>query len=271
MPESSSSASPLDDSVPQEGAAASGTREVKSAVRTTAALQFLADRFGEPARLREVQDAIGAPRSSTYALLQTLVGEGWVEVDRSGNLYQLGIRALLVGTRYLDADPRVRLVRPIVSEIAERVDETVHLGRLDGEQVVYLAPAESHQYVRRFSRVGRRLPAATTSLGKAILAARGDHAPANIPRLTPHTKTDSELLDQELAASRARGYAIDDEENTEGLRCFGMALHYTDPVVDAISCSVPIERLSPAREQEILEALRWGQRRIEESAPITGW
>lgn len=252
-------------------APASAVREVKSAVRTTAALQFLADRFGEPARLREIQEAIGAPRSSTYALLQTLVGEGWVEVDRSGNLYQLGIRALLVGTSYLDADPRVRLVRPIVTELGERLDETVHLGRLDGEQVVYLATAESHQYVRRYSRVGRRLPAAATSLGKAILAERPEAIPAELTALTPATITDRAALDADLAETRRRGHSIDDEENTPGLRCFGVPLRYTAPVQDAISCSVPIERLTPEREQEIIEALRWAQHRAEESAPLIGW
>lgn len=255
----------------EKSAPAAPGREVKSAVRTTATLQFLADRFGEPARLKEIQEAIGAPRSSTYALLQTLVGEGWVEVDRSGNLYQLGIRALLVGTSYLDADPRVRLVRPIVTELGERLDETVHLGRLDGEQVVYLATAESRQYVRRFSRVGRRLPAAATSLGKSILAEHPEAIPEELPALTPATITDRASLDAELAETRRRGYAIDDEENTPGLRCFGVPLRYTHPVQDAISCSVPIERLTPEREQQIIEALHWAQHRAEESAPLTGW
>ncbi|HEY5548642.1 MAG TPA: IclR family transcriptional regulator [Coriobacteriia bacterium] len=251
-----------------DGADESGVREVKSAARTVDVLEFLAANATNPTRLREISVALGAPRSSTYALLRTLVQRGWVRTDISGNYYSLGIRALLVGTSYLDADAYVRVVRPVLTQVSEALDETVHMARLDGTDVVYLATQESRQYLRAFSRVGRRQPAHATSLGKALLAERD---PADVPydlvALTGRTITDRNALLADLAEVRERGYAVDNEENSMGLRCFGFALHYTTPAIDAFSCSVPLARLTPAREREIVDTLTAARRQIEASAP----
>lgn len=236
-------------------------RKVKSAVRTVELLEFLAARHDEPARLREISDALGMPRSSAHALLRTLVAQGWVRSDPSGTLYGIGIRALLVGTSYLDSDPYLPLITPFLDDLRAELDETFHLGRLDGTDVVYLATRESTQYARTSNRVGRRLPAYATSLGKALLAERfgtqrDEHVPAALKSLTPHTITDRSDLDRALDEVRVRGYACDDEENTVGLRCFAVPLRYCSPAQDALSASVPIDRLDPQRERHIVEVLR---------------
>ena len=246
-----------------------GVREVKSAARTIEVLEFLAGRQGGRTRLRDVAEGLGTPRSSAYALLQTLVNYGWVETDPTNTYYSVGIRALLAGTSYIDRDPRVRLAHPILTDLSRDLGETIHLARLDGDQVVYLATAESHEYLRRMPRVGRRLEAAHTSLGKAILAERPEAVPVDMPPpLTPRSHTTMAELRADLTETRRRGYAIDDEENTPGLRCFGFALRYDDPVRDAISCSVPLERLDPGHEAAIVAAMSGARSRIEESAPL---
>ena len=112
---------------------------------------------------------------------------------------------------------------------------------------MYLATRESKQYTRTSNRVGRRLPAYATALGKALLAERfgtdrDEHIPAALKPLTPHTIIDRGALDETLDEVRVRGYATDDEENTVGLRCFAVALRYCRPAQDAISASVPVER-----------------------------
>ncbi|WP_127127089.1 IclR family transcriptional regulator [Georgenia sp. SYP-B2076] len=244
-----------------------GAPEVKSAARTMELLEHLAAQVGQPVRLRDITEALGTPRSSTHALLRTLVSRGWVRTDRTGTCYALGIRALLVGTSFLDADPYVRAVRPVMVGLSELLNETVHLARLDGDDVVYLATQESHRYLRTVSRVGRRLPAHATGLGKAILAERPGDVPADLPGVTARTITERGALLADLAAVRERGYAVDDEENTPGLRCFGVALRYTTPVRDAFSCSVPLARLDAGREAEILAAMEDARRRAEQVAP----
>lgn len=236
-------------------------RKVKSAVRTVELLEFLADRHDNPARIREICEALGMPRSSAHALLRTLVAQGWVRSDESGTLYGIGIRALLVGTTYLDTDPYLPLITPFLDELRGDLDETFHLGRLDGADVVYLATRESKQYLRTSNRVGRRLPAYATALGKSLLAdrfgaERDGHIPHTLAPLTPYTVTDRTVLDESLDEVRVRGYATDDQENTVGIRCFAVTLRYAKPAQDAISASVPVARLTPAREAEIVEALR---------------
>jgi DNA-binding IclR family transcriptional regulator len=235
-------------------------RKVKSAVRTVELLEYLAARPDDPARLREISVALDMPRSSAHALLRTLVAQGWVRCDPSGTLYGIGIRALLVGTSYLDSDPYLPLITPFLDELRQDLDETFHLGRLDGTDVVYLATRESKQYTRAANRVGRRLPAYTTALGKSLLAERFDadrdeHVPGALRALTSNTVVDRTVLDEVLDEVRVRGYAADNEENTTGLRCFAVALRYCTPAQDAISCSVPVGRLTQESEREIVDAL----------------
>ncbi|MEU6066062.1 MULTISPECIES: IclR family transcriptional regulator [Streptomyces] len=248
-----------------------GVREVKSAARTVELLELLAARGDRPARLQELADGLGVPRSSMYALLQTLITRGWVRTDVTGSLYGIGIRALLTGTGYLDSDPRVRVVRPYLDEASEALGETIHLGRLDGRDVAYLATRESHEYVRTISRVGRRLPAHAGALGKALLAERPD---AELPEgpyeaLTPSSRTTRQALAADLAEVRSRGYSVDREEGVLGIVGFGFALRYDSPARDAVSCSVPVARLTPAHEERIVAVMREIRAKIEATAPGT--
>ncbi|MBG0855350.1 IclR family transcriptional regulator [Streptomyces spinoverrucosus] len=249
-----------------------GVREVKSAARTVELLELLAARGDRPARLQELADELGVPRSSMYALLQTLAARGWVRTDVTGSLYGIGIRALLTGTSYLDSDPRVRVVRPYLDEASEALGETIHMGRLDGRDVAYLATRESHEYLRTISRVGRRLPAHVGALGKALLAERPDTDLPDGPyeALTPHTHTTRASLAADLAEVRSRGYSVDREEGVLGIVGFGLALRYDDPAQDAISCSVPVARLTPGREERIVAVMREIRAKIEATAPATG-
>ncbi|MEU0964936.1 IclR family transcriptional regulator [Streptomyces sp. NPDC005917] len=248
-----------------------GVREVKSAARTVELLELLAARGDRPARLQELADELGVPRSSMYALLQTLITRGWVRTDTTGSLYGVGIRTLLTGTSYLDSDPRVRLVRPYLDEASQALGETIHLGRLDGRNVAYLATRESHEYLRTISRVGRRLPAHVGALGKALLAERPDEDLPEGPyeALTANSHTTRAALTADLAGIRTRGYSIDREEGVVGIIGFGFALRYDTPAQDAISCSVPVARLTPEHEDQIVTVMRDIRTRIE-SAPTGG-
>lgn len=243
---------------------------VKSALRTVQLLECLADRSGRPARLRELADDLGAPRSSVHALLRTLIASGWVRADPTGTLYTLGLRALLVGSSFLEADPYVRAARPVLADLCDELGETIHLARIDGTSMVYLITQESGRPTRRISRVGRSLPAHTTSLGKSVLAARGEVPRGPLEALTEHSITDPAAVSAELRLIRERGYATDNQENTPGTFCVGVALGYTSPVTDAISCSLPLAHHTPEREEQIVAALQRARVKLEESAPLQG-
>jgi DNA-binding IclR family transcriptional regulator len=240
---------------------------VKSASRTVELLEYFAGNKG-PHSLADLHASLGYPKSSLYMLLRTLTECGWVETDGTGTRYRIGLRALLAGTSYIDGDHTVAAARDTLDWLAEATTETVHLARLDGADVVYLATRESQHYLRPISRVGRRLPAHTTSLGKALLAERTPAEvvsllPADLVALTRNTIVAHDALAADLAATSKRGYAVDHEENTAGLRCFGVALRYRHPARDAISCSVPVARLAKGREHQIVTALLAARDRLD--------
>jgi DNA-binding IclR family transcriptional regulator len=239
---------------------------VKSAMRTVALLDFFA-RQGGMYSLTQIQQELGYPKSSLYALLRTLVQLGWVETDPTGTLYRIGMRALLVGASYIDGDPVVGMAHETLEWLAEVTGETVHFGRLDDVDVVDLSSRPSRHSLRPVVRVGRRMPVHSTALGKALLADRTSPVlPDLLERQTEHTVTDHEELRAELRRIRERGYAVDREENSPGVCCFGVALRLQRPARDAISVSIPVTRLGEAREREISALLMQARERIEYSA-----
>jgi DNA-binding IclR family transcriptional regulator len=226
---------------------------VKSADRTLDVLEALAAAPHRPT-LAELARMLGIPRSSLHGVLRTLLARGWIRTD--GSRFALGMRALGVGAAFVETDDTVALLGPVLDDLSERFGETVHLGRLDGADVVYLAKRESVHPLRLFSAIGRRLPAHATALGKALLAQRpadelATLLPDPLPRLTEHTITRLDELLGDLEATRRAGYAVDQEENSDGIVCVAVAC----TPVDAISVSVPVSRHTGALRERVAEAL----------------
>jgi DNA-binding IclR family transcriptional regulator len=256
-------------------AAARDFRPVKSAYRALDVLETIAS--GGPASLSELSRRLGIPKSSLHGLLHTLIDRGWVTPADGGTRFRLGLRALQVGTRFVDEDEVVSQVAPSLDRLAAVTGETIQHARLDEDQVVYLAKRDTAHPVRIISSIGTRLPAHATALGKALLAVRDDeevhrllHPP--LRALTPHTLTDPEALAANLHHTRARGYAVDEGEAAEGLRCFAVVVPQPGGVrrgsdgtpTDAISVSVPTFRLDDDREERLVAAL------LEEQARLGG-
>jgi len=235
-----------------------GGEAVKSAARTVEVMEALSNR-DRRMTLTELQRELDIPKSSLHGILRTLVGMGWVEPDERGTAYSVGLRALRVGASFLDRDPVVQAAGSVLARLRSQLDETFHLARLDGTEVVYLASRESQHHLRVTSRIGRRLPAHATALGKVLLAQRPwDEVNLALPHplvaLTPDTLTDRDALREDLAQTQLRGYAHEIGENTPGLACFAVAVPGS-PVVDAISCSVAASRLTDDLGKQILDAL----------------
>lgn len=234
-----------------------GVRPVKSAERTVRILELLSE-CRSPLGLREISDRLDMPRASTHALLVTLGKHGWVDNDRGQ--YRLGIRCLRTSAAFVDADPMVLRAERLVSELNTELRETIHLACLDGSDIVYLLTSQTPHALASVSRPGRRMSAWVTALGKAILAERDredveELLPGDMPALTPKTLTSHDALFDDLEATRERGYAIDDEESTMGLKCFAVAVGIDRPLTHALSCPVPLARLDDAQEKLIVERL----------------
>ncbi|WP_378144611.1 IclR family transcriptional regulator [Cnuibacter sp. UC19_7] len=240
---------------------------VKSSLRTLEILELLAS-DDERRSIAEIARELGIPRSSLHGLMHTMADRGWLQADASGTRYGLGIRSLLAGTSYIETDDVVALSGSALDGISDRTGETVHLGRLDGADVVYLAKRESVHPLRMYSAVGRRLPAHATALGKVLLARLDAEqldvvlGPGPLVALTPETIVDRVRLGDELGRIRAEGYAVDRGENSLGITCFAVGLAGAGSL-NAVSCSLPDARLDDGHRAEIVAALADGAREID--------
>ena len=243
---------------------------VKSAARVLDILEDLGTRG--PASLQVLAQRLTVPKSSLHALLRTLHDRGWLQTDASGTIFSLGIRALTVGAAYLDGDIVVARTSPILDELAQATGETVHLGRLEGDHIVYTAKRESSHPLRMYSAVGRRLPAYVTAMGRALLADRSPEdlealVPEVLAPLTARTTVDRAKLNGILDAARATGFAIENEESCIGIACFAISLPFASPAVDAISIAVPISRLNDDVRSLVIEQLLAVRTRLQQQAP----
>lgn len=233
---------------------------VKSAERTVRILQALA----QPPytfTVAQLQERTGYPRSSLHALLRTLVDLHWIEPPTAAGGYGVGAQALLSGTAYLDRDPALPRATAAIEAVRDETGCTTHVARLDRGNVVYLATREATDAHREHSRVGRYLPAHATSLGKALLSER---TPAELdvllpadpfPALTPDTVRTRAELEVELAAARARGWALERGQNVPGTVCVGVRVEYRIPATDALSCSMPASLATDAEVERVAAVL----------------
>jgi DNA-binding IclR family transcriptional regulator len=207
--------------------------------------------------LAECSATLGYSKPTVHRILRTLAHRGFLRVDRERGLYTLGVANLRLGMAFLEQLDLRSEALPILRELGERTGETVHLGVLDGSDVVYIEKVESTHAVRMFSQIGRTMPAYSTGIGKAILAhLPPDEVAMALPEtLEPRTSatiTDRAELLRHLAEVRRRGYSTDEIENEDGIRCVGAPVFdHTGIVCAGISVAGPATRVTSERTLEL--------------------
>ncbi|WP_328302679.1 IclR family transcriptional regulator [Streptomyces sp. NBC_00435] len=182
---------------------------------------------GGPHRLTDVTAAAAVPKSSAFRILASLVEQGFVRSEGDSR-YGVGPRLRALSALVSGGEPAS--IEQILGELQEATGQAVHLALHSGETITYIRKLESEQPFQTASRVGMRMPLHSTAIGKGILA----HLPraevrelisaTGLPRRAPRTLTTSEALEAELETVRARGFAVDDEENEATIRCIGAAI-----------------------------------------------
>lgn len=208
--------------------------------------------------ITEIATAIPLAKSSVSNLLVTLEAAGMVRRTHTG--WTLSYKALELGQSVLASSDLVGEFRRIVASMPYlRVDTTL-LAVLDGTDVLFLARHDGQQQVRLASDIVRRLPAVVTALGKAMLASLPEYDLEQrlatlevMPRLTRRSHRTIDDLRRDLAVIRARGYAVDDEQNTIGMTCFGVALAGEEPT--AVSTTLMTNRVTPDLHDHIIGEL----------------
>src|SRR5208337_3852978 len=230
---------------------------VKSLVKALNILEVLADEE-PPYTLTQLSRRLHLHVSTVHRLLVNLVRQGFVEEDTVSGGYQLSYRVLRMGLRVLDRLDFRRAAQPLLRELNVRTQETVHLAILQEGRAISIEKFDSPQPVSLDARLGGVAPLHCTGVGKTLLAYQGEEllnqivqAPG-LTRLTPHTITSLPQLRKELERIREQGYALDQEEAVEGLRCVaGPIFDHTGRVIAAFSVAGPATRVTPPRLPEI--------------------
>ena len=228
---------------------------VKSVVRAIKILEFLGENKG--VSVTDISKALTFPKSTTHEILATLEKERFI-TKNPYNRYHLGLRLFELGNM-AQSDLEIRRVAsPFLKELNSELDETVHLTVLEGNEVLYVDCLESTKRLRTYSVIGVRAPLYCTSVGKAILAFLEPKELEKIldslifEKFTENTITDKIFLMDELKMIAQRGYAVDNMEHEEGLRCVGAPIrNHNGNVFAAISASGPSQRITLGNISEI--------------------
>lgn len=227
----------------------------KALVRGLALIDLLAT-HPSGLRLNDIVTRGAIPKGTALRLLDALLASRVVQVDAHG-VYRLGAQCAVWGSIYLGTNEFRDLATDVLTGLAEEIGETCHLGILEGDRVLYIDKVDSPHAVRMVSRIGGTNPLYTTALGKAMLAHLGDQAVESVIAggLTGRTEnsiTEPELLRRDLALTQRRGYAVDDVENEEGVRCIGAAVFdHHGQAVASISVAGPAYRVTRQRIAQI--------------------
>ena len=212
---------------------------------------------GDALSLSEVAARSGFAASTAYRMLATLAAHHMVEFDQKAQLWSVGVGTYRVGSAFLRRRKLVDRARAIMQDLMEQTGETANLGVAEDDCVVFVSQVETHQAIRAFFRPGTRSSFHASGLGKAILA----HLPADrvgaiigkagLEAYTAKTLANPPSLSRDLESAQKRGFAIDDEERNEGMRCVAAAIfnEFGEPVA-GISVSGPTVRVTPERAAE---------------------
>lgn len=243
--------------MPETKAPKASASGVQSVERVFELLELITDAGGDVA-LSELAASTDLPLPTIHRLLRTLVSRGYAR-QLPNRRYALGPRLIRIGegaSRQFGA-----LARPQLKRLVDDLGESANMAVLDGDMVVYVAQVPSLHSMRMFTEVGRRAHLHATGVGKAILAqlpdetVRGIVGRAGMPTPTEHTLGTVDDLLAELDRIRERGYAIDDQEQEIGVRCFSMSVPDA-PTPTAVSVSGPISRVDDAFGERAVPLLR---------------
>lgn len=202
-----------------------------------------------PMRQSDLVGASGLPRGTAVRLLDVLCEQDILRLNAGGR-YELGPRVATWGQAFLRGLDLDRIAFDLLEHLVELSDETCFLGVRDRTSILYLAAVNSPQPVRPAARIGSRNPLHSTGIGKTLLAFGTREVLEQVlagplPARTANTITDPEALRADLQRIRDRGFAIDDVENEEGVRCVAAPVRdHLGETVAAISVSAPAYRFS---------------------------
>lgn len=230
---------------------------VQSAERIFQVMEMLAEN-GEMG-LMEISAALDLHKSTVHRLLMSLVYMGYAKQDETTQKYMLSYKIVNMAGKILDRMDILQVAKPYLERLSDLSGEAVHLVQREGNHILYIYKIEAKVgTIRMVSHVGMIHPMYCSGVGKAIMATLPEREVKQIwnesviEKKTDKTVTDYDEMQKLLEEVRKNGYALDDEENEEGVRCIAACLHgYQNEVKYAFSISGPTSRMTRERVMEL--------------------
>jgi DNA-binding IclR family transcriptional regulator len=226
-------------------------------------------------RVSEVAEHLGTAKSTAHRLLSMLVHHGFARQDDKRGVYRTGPKILEMGFAAINELDIRQYARPILENVWEKINETIHLGVPYGQDVLYVEGIESGKQLRIGLRTGQFLPAHSVGLGKALLATLSTDElhrifpTQRLPTLTPNTVATRDELEHQLEEIRQSGYARTRAESEGGVGSVAVAvLGKNGTAQAAISVSAPLIRITP--EDEIVWIKKIQEAAVKLQARIWG-
>jgi len=225
-----------------------------------------------PLGVTEIADELGLKKSSVSRLLKALAELGYAEVTAQRGQYRIGPRILVLAKGYLEDDRLVRESQPILHELSQTLRASAHLAVLAGGDLVIVAKEPSPEHIQVTTRVGGRTPLHASALGKVLLADLPEKKRAALlgPTLTRYTEktiTDHRKLQKSLDEIRDQGFAVEVEEEHQGVGCIGAPVRNAlGRWIAAISVAGPLHgtpfKIDAAHQQLVVEKAAELSRRV---------
>ena len=236
--------------MPKATKAKSAKQSVQSLDRAFGLLQLLADHPDGMTLAAIAPEADLAP-STAHRLLSSLEGLGFASFEASSNKWFVGLSAFRVGAAFLRRRDYVATARQFMRQLVELTGETSNLAVLKNDQLTFVSQIESSEAMRMAVPIGTRGPLHASAVGKAILAYLPQDEVADLvakidyPALTSKSHKNKTALLNDLKSIKSHGFAVDDEEQSLGLRCIAAPIfnELAEPIF-AVSISGPTIRVS---------------------------
>jgi IclR family KDG regulon transcriptional repressor len=197
-------------------------------------------------------------KSTVHRLLNALAERGYIEKEPKHGYYKIGLKFIEITSLYLNKLELKTEAQPYLRRLAEIVGQPVHLAILDGGEAVYIEKIEALNSMRMYSQIGKRVPVHCSAIGKVLLSGLEKNSmdalldKYEFSALTKNTiKTKNELARQ-VQNVRKLGFAVDDEEHEQGVRCIAAPVYdYTGRIIAAVSVSGDKRILEKNKDEEI--------------------
>jgi DNA-binding IclR family transcriptional regulator len=214
-----------------------------------------------PVTLTGMHEQTGLPKSTLVRLLAALTEMRFVVRVDERPAYRLGHKVMALADAYVSSLDLSAAAGPCLDALARETQQTSNLGLLDGREVVHVCVRQPDRPLRFETSPGARDSTHSTGLGKMLLAGV---APENLaaylpaepfPARTDRTITALDEMAKEVRRTQRRGYAVDDNESSPGLKCLAVPVTVADQTLAALSVSGPAGEFTPKRQKEYLERL----------------